>query len=577
MAANNDAELTKLAAEILREAVNDPSDPGQWLANPVLAAWNTNMFGGLAPTTSFAAVTGSFAAVTGSFAAVTGSFAAAPSRLPAVGDLRQRPTGAFKALTGAFKAIADAPAPPQVTLKRIFRLPSRLPGVRLPSDPDLGAMARSARTMAALEALARWLGRDGRLVSGTDQLSAADAADAVSQLGIPPRYLPFLWEYALTSGWFELVDSADRKQTWAVIGQTAWRWTDGDDQGAAHVWATVFAAALATALEVAAAEDPRASRKLSFDGQGASLAVMQFLARPKGLTLADAEDLVRNCAIGEKPTSRLRRAWDGWVREHGDPAHVLLGELAALHAVAPPRTASSPVELTPLALWALREQFKLDGITVPLLTAAGPQMSAAALVALSTSVSDAEFEADLTAWVRARDPNHAAAELLAFAAFSRPRDRLDAVRVVRRLGATALAAWLDAMQWPEVRGYARIVLSVMATDPLVSGMRLPPPAPDDVTGLATDFLAIAADSDGLDPDEFATQLAEAIPEGEQAWIIGLMSRSSNPEVARFLDVLGRCHPDRRLAKDARRAARAAAKNGAAAARNVVVPRPLAGR
>jgi hypothetical protein len=50
MAANYDAELTKLAAEILREAVQgyDPSDPGQWLANPVLAAWSTNMFGGLA-------------------------------------------------------------------------------------------------------------------------------------------------------------------------------------------------------------------------------------------------------------------------------------------------------------------------------------------------------------------------------------------------------------------------------------------------------------------------------------------------------------------------------------------------
>ena len=62
MAVNYDAELSQLTAEILREAVQvyDPSDPGQLLANPVLAACNTNMFGGLAPTTSFAAVTGSF-------------------------------------------------------------------------------------------------------------------------------------------------------------------------------------------------------------------------------------------------------------------------------------------------------------------------------------------------------------------------------------------------------------------------------------------------------------------------------------------------------------------------------------
>ena len=59
MSANYDAELSQLTAEILREAVQvfDPSDPGQLLTNPVLAAWSTNMFGGLAPTASFMAVT----------------------------------------------------------------------------------------------------------------------------------------------------------------------------------------------------------------------------------------------------------------------------------------------------------------------------------------------------------------------------------------------------------------------------------------------------------------------------------------------------------------------------------------
>jgi hypothetical protein len=576
MAANYDVELTQRAAEILRESVQvyDPSDPAQWLANPVLAAWNTNMFGGLAPTTSFAAITGSFAAATGSFGAATSSYLAATESGP-------RPTGALRALTGAFKAMADVPPPPPITLKRVFRLPSRLPGVRLPPDPDLGAMARSARTMAGLDALARWLGRAGRLVSETDELSPADAADAARRLGIQPNYLPFLWEYALTSGWFELIDSADGKSSRAVIGQTAWRWTDDDDQGAAHVWATVFAAVLATALEVTAAEDPGASRKLSFDGQGAALAVMQFLARPGGLTLSDAEDLVRDSAIGDQPTSRARRAWEAWVREHGDPAHVLLGELASLRAVAPPRTASGAIELTPLALWALREQFKLDGITVPLLTAAGPQMTAAALVALSTSVSDAEFDADLIAWMRARDPNHAAAEVLAFAAFSGPRDRLDAVRLARRLGLTALWAWRDAMQRPELRGYAQIALSMLAAHPAHQGMPPMPPAPrptpDDMIRLATDFLEVAADSDSLDPDEFAAQLAEVVPESEQAWVIDLMSHSSNPEVVRFLDVVGRYHPDRQVSKEARRAARAAGKNRATSARNVRVPARTTGR
>ena len=147
---------------------------------------------------------------------------------------------------------------------------------------------------------AGWDGMVGR--SPTPTGSPTPTRPTSSAGGIQPQYLPFLWEYALTSGWFELVDSADGKRTRAVIGQTAWRWTDRDDIGVAHAWATVFAAVLATALEVAAAEDPRASRKLSFDGQGAALAVMQFLARPDGLTVSEAEDLVRDRAIGGRPT-----------------------------------------------------------------------------------------------------------------------------------------------------------------------------------------------------------------------------------------------------------------------------------
>jgi hypothetical protein len=569
MSANYDAELSQLAAEILREAIQvyDPSDPGQWLANPVLAAWSTNMFGGgLAPTASFAAVTGSFAAATGSF--------------PAPAESRPAPTGAFKAITGAFRAIADAPpGPPPVTLKRIFRLPSRLPGVRLPPDADLAAMARSAPAMAGLDALARWLGRDGRPVSETDALSDADAADAARRLGIRLSYLPFLWEYALTSGWFELADAADGKRAWAVIGRTAWCWTDGDDLGVLRVWAAVFATVLATALDVAADEDLSAARKLTFEGQGPALAVMLFLARSTGMTRADVEDLVRDRAIGERPTARTRRVWDAWVREHGDPAQLLLRELAALRAVYPARAAGDRIMLTPLALWALREQFALDGISVPLLAEPGPRMTAASLVALCSSVGDAECGTLLAAWMRGRDPDRAAREVLAFAAFGQPQDRLDAVRVAARLGTVALRAWQDGMQRPELRGYARIALAQMSANPAAAAAvgRLPGPAPDDMTWLATDFLTVASDTGGLDPDEFAALFATIVPESQQGWVIALMARSSNPDVARFLDLLSNYHPDRKVAKDARRAARAAGKNRDAAARNVRVPARAAGR
>ena len=151
--------------------------------------------------------------------------------------------------------------------------------------------------------------------------------------------------------------------------------------------------------------------------------------------------------------------------------------------------------------------------------------------------------------------------MLAFAAFGGPQDRLDAVRVAGRLGRWRCRAWRDAMQRPELRGYARIALALLAANPVgVAAVGpLPAPAPDDMTWLATDFLAVASDPDSLDPDEFAALFARVVPESQQAWVIGLMSRSSNPDVARFLDLLGHYHPDRKMAKDARRAARAAAQ------------------
>src|SRR6516165_8603585 len=108
------AKLTGLTPEILRDAVQvyDTSEMEQWLAgyDPVLTAWRGDMTGG------FPALTGGFPALTGGFAALTGGF-------PAIG--------------------ADSVGMP-VSLKKIFRLPGRLPGVRLPAAAELPPLARSA-------------------------------------------------------------------------------------------------------------------------------------------------------------------------------------------------------------------------------------------------------------------------------------------------------------------------------------------------------------------------------------------------------------------------------------------------
>jgi hypothetical protein len=522
-----DAKLTGLAAEILRDAlqVYDTSEMEHWLAgyDPMVTAWQGDMTGGF-PTL----------------------------------------TGGFAALTGGFPAIGHDSVGMAVSLKKIFRLPGRLPGVRLPPAAELPVLARSATLMSHLVALASWVGHRGRRVTEADQLRDADAADAARRIGVHTEYLPYLWEYALSTQWVELEDEPDGSRTWAVPGRTAYRWADLDDAGALHVWSVVFASVLARVLEVAASLDPAAARKLNFQGQGVVVAMMLFLARGAEMPRTEVSDLIKDGAIGERPGRRARRAWDAWVRTHGDPALWLLRELTTLRAVTVRDSGDSMVRLTPLALWALRRQLRQESIEIPVLPASVAQMQAVHLVALADAAGEAEFDAAAASWVAARGLDQASRELLAFAAFSGAQSRLAAVNLVREFGIGAHLAWRDAMQRPELRGYARIALSMMADLPESTLPLVLDPDPDDLAWVATDLLALACGDEVPNPRQVAAQFAEAVPPGEESWIFGLMSHSSHPDVARVLTVLGRYHPDRRLARNARRAARAAGRNRATA-------------
>ncbi|HTZ27167.1 MAG TPA: hypothetical protein VMC83_24450 [Streptosporangiaceae bacterium] len=533
--ASSGGSLSGLAGQILREAVRAYDTDGiERLVTgytPVLAAWNTGMFA-------------------------------------ATGDM-----------TGSFRTIGFAVASQQseVSLSRVFRLGKRLPAVRLPAAAELAALARTAPLMTRLEALALWLGQDGRPVAAAGDLSPADATEAARVLGIGLEYLLYLWEYALTAHWVEFEDGPGEGESRAVPGFTAWRWASGDDVSTLRVWAAVFAAVAAQALEVGAYLDPKAARKVQFHGQGVVVAALLFLDRRTGMTVSGIRDVIRDGALGGRKSARARRRWDAWIRDHGDPAGWLLSELAALYAVELPPGADGSVQLAPLALWALREQLRLEGIEIPQIIAARDGLRAADLVAMADGVPEAEFEAEVGAWVTALGADQAARDLLAFATFSGPQLRLVAVNLTRRLGSGAQRAWRDAMQRPELRGYAQLALSVLAADlPDTTAPMVLQPEPDDLTSVATDLLALACGEEDPDPDEVAAQFAEAVPPGEEAWVIDQMSRGSHPDVVGVLSVLGRYHPDRRVAKLARRAAREAARNRPPA-RADRVPARAAGR
>jgi hypothetical protein len=549
-----DAKLTGLAAEILREAVRNCEEVTARLRGypPATVLSGSVMFSGLEATRSFQGVTGSLPALTGSLPALT-------SALPAL-------TASLPALTASFQAIGPADTTPdEGTLRGLLRLPPKLPGVLLPPDEVLALAARSAPIMVHLAALARWLGDGGRAVADADRLSAAHAAEAARALGVDPGYLPYLWEYGLASGWIMLADDEAGRRSWAVPGPASFHWAADDVPGTLHVWAAVFAAVLVVALDAAAQQEPGAGRWEQLDGQGVILAVVLFLARQSGLTVAEAADLVRVGAVGEGGTGRARREWSARVGQFGDPAVRLLAELAELRAVELPAggtgtSKTGTVVLAPLAQWALRAQFALDGIKVPLLRTSA-QRSAADLVAIAGGLSETVFDTEFTAWLLRTGPARAAQELLLFAGSAEPDARLVAVKLARRIGAGAVHAWLDAMKRPELRGYARIALSLLAADLPDSSLPLVlNPDPDDLDGMAADLVLLMGSDDIPDPDRIEALFAEAVPKGEEEWVIGLLAGGRHRDIVRLLELLSHCYSNRRLAKSARRAARTAARN-----------------
>jgi hypothetical protein len=114
----------------------------------------------------------------------------------------------------------------------------------------------------------------------------------------------------------------------------------------------------------------------------------------------------------------------------------------------------------------------------------------------------------------------------------------------------------------ELRGYARVTLATLAgADPAAGpdGFEL---ADDELAWVLTDALVLDGwddvDDDDYEPAALADRLGEAIPAGRELAAFEMMARITHPEAASVLTVIGRHHPDKRIAKMARKCAYKAA-------------------
>ncbi|MDX8037499.1 hypothetical protein SK803_45510 [Lentzea sp. BCCO 10_0856] len=386
-------------------------------------------------------------------------------------------------------------------------LPDEFPPIRLPDLATLAQQARASAMLAKAREVAEWL--DGREVSVKDHLlSAADIVVALHTLGWSGHEFEFRWDLAAELGFVDLGEDE------AIPGPGLDDWPGGPDEMAIEVWDAAFEFVLTDAAWYE--EDLDTDTDPELDPVGPTMMFVLFLAGAYGVPRDELSELVR----------------DGLDRSHEDHDAVpgLLERLLELGAVQ--IDDEDVVRLTPLALSGMRERYVALGIDVPLVPPV-EQMTAADLLAAAPALTSDEFGEEAVAWLALREPEQAGQELVGAAAAGDAVERMFAVQLIRSTGLGTEQLWRSAMTLPEVRPYAKT--------------ELPGEVPDiaEMAWLLTDSLAATGEIEDF---------SSAVPAGQEQEIFDAMWRLPHPEAGEVLTMIGAEHPDKKIAKSARKAA-----------------------
>ncbi|MFD3779185.1 hypothetical protein [Streptomyces sp. NPDC058612] len=205
------------------------------------------------------------------------------------------------------------------------------------------------------------------------------------------------------------------------------------------------------------------------------------------------------------------------------------------------------VRLTPLGLYGVRARMLEAGVDAPTIGDLAGKGADALLDAVCV-YPEAAAQAEMEQWLSGRELPAAAAELLAAARGvdeAAPLRRLRCQQALAPAGPEAEGAVRAVLDDPELGGLARVWLAERGAADV--------PAPDAslVFWLTVDTIAaqLAADGEtGELPLLMETLTAHHAGFFEKAW------RVEHPATAYVLEAMGRLHPDKKAAKEARKAA-----------------------
>jgi hypothetical protein len=461
---------------------------------------------------------------------------------------------------------------------------SPLPPVRLHPEAELARDALSTPLLARAARLARWAGEDTRVDAGgglvEEQLPAAAA-----HLGLTgdeaAAHASEAWRVAVDTG---LVEIADEEEGTVATGEDL-ALLSGSPQDVLGVWLTALETALADAsvpdlddlvdamddggeVDFASLDwDPQAEQEF-LDGVLGNLYLLTVSEDGPGdgpVPLpALAASMIVPSDMGEPTNDVLEQVSDAMMRlddqfrvlepvgivEYQPVDEALMADTDEEPAAVVDETDVSRygmVRLTPLGLYGLRSRLLEAGIPAPAVGDLADKGADALLDGTSTFPPSAA-QAETEQWLDRREPLAAARELLTAARGSDPGAPLRRLRCQQALslvGAVAEPALREVLDDAELGGLARVWLTERGFGDV------PPPSQDMVFWLTVDTIAAQLAAEGNSEE------LQALVEGlarQHGGFFAAAWRVDHPATADVLEEMGRLHPDKRVAKEARKAA-----------------------
>lgn len=205
------------------------------------------------------------------------------------------------------------------------------------------------------------------------------------------------------------------------------------------------------------------------------------------------------------------------------------------------------VRLTPLGLYGVRARMLEAGVDAPAVGDLADKGADALLDGLA-SYPEPAARAETVLWLEGRDAVAAARELLGAARGAdtgSPLRRLHCQQALALVGPEAEPAVREVLDDAELGGLARVWLAERGAPDI------PAPPESMIFWLAVDTIAAQLDADG-DLAELQ-DLVEGLT-GRHSGFFDSAWRVDHPATAEVLEAMGRVHRDKRVAKEARKAA-----------------------